>query len=168
MRPSSRRRRALASSFLVTVAGGVAACGSTRPPSDPPEETSNPPRPELPPPTGTTGVEDAAAPDALQGAGATAATGAATSEAPQDAGAAPQDAGAAARDAGATAALDAEEGPLPPPAPGGSVVRSPDGTCRQVFPNPCPQPRRAGDGALIMCNPPPPRPVACPPEGGRR
>ncbi|HTN83119.1 MAG TPA: hypothetical protein VL242_05525, partial [Sorangium sp.] len=70
--------------------------------------------------------------------------------------------------ASATAALDEEDGPLPPPAPGGSVVRSPDGTCRQVFPNPCPKPRQSPDGVMIMCNPPPPRQVACPPERGQR
>ncbi|WP_437292748.1 hypothetical protein [Sorangium sp. So ce426] len=155
---SRRRRRALASSFVVTVAGGAAGCGTAQPPSD------NPPRLDLTP-TYSSGVEDAVAPS---DAGTTETQDAAAPETSQDAGTTSALAASSApHGAGATAAQGEEE-PLPPPAQGGKVIRGPDGTCRQFFPNPCPRPRPSRDGGppvVVMCNPPPPQRVACPPEG---
>ncbi|WP_437274556.1 hypothetical protein WME90_25240 [Sorangium sp. So ce375] len=148
---SRRRRRVLASSFVVTVAGGAAACGTAQPPPDPPELIANPPRLDLPP-TNSPGVGDAAAPG---DAGTTETQDTAAPEASQDAG---------------TTSAQSEEEPLPPPVQGGRVVRGPDGTCRQFLPNPCPRPQPSRDGrppVVIMCNPPPPQRVACPPEASQ-
>ncbi|CAN95017.1 hypothetical protein predicted by Glimmer/Critica [Sorangium cellulosum So ce56] len=139
----------LASSFVVTVAGGAAACGTSQPQPDPPDLIANPPRLELMQ-TSSSGVGDAAT---SSGAGTTETQDAAAPEASQN--------------AGATAAQGEEE-PLPQPAQGGKVIRGPDGTCRQFFPNTCPPPQPSRDGGppvVVMCNPPPPQRVACPPEG---
>ncbi|WP_437585471.1 hypothetical protein [Sorangium sp. So ce1000] len=170
---SRRRRRVLASSFVVTVAGGAAACGTAQRPPDPPELIANPPELFANPPrqdlplTNSPGVGDAATPS---DAGTTEAQDAAAPETSQDAGTTSVPAASgASHGAGATVA-QGEEGPLPQPAQGGRVVRSPDGTCRQFFPNPCPRPQPSRDGGppvVILCNPPPPQRVACPPEGSQ-
>jgi hypothetical protein len=134
--PMRTSRKALAASFVATFAAG-AACAA-----------------------GAAGVAGAAGCDAKTSSQQPPATPT-VDVAPAAASASPS--AAAPGDSSAAPSSSAAQ-TTPPPAPSfGRVERQPDGTCMWFADVHCP---RTANGRIIPCNPPPPHPVQCPPDGG--